>query len=106
MIKTPYIKFKIGLFLTCGRLRSHSAASPVDAEQPLKNQSHGTLLSAGALIGLPNDSGAHDLDELDDHDHQQHADPDDELLTSLVAVDDGDLPKARAAQRRASAPCS
>ena len=37
---------KKAMFLTCGRLRSHSAASPVDAEQPLKNQSHGKLLSA------------------------------------------------------------
>ena len=31
------------------------------------------LIFERLLIGLPNDSGAHDLDELDDHDDQQHA---------------------------------
>ena len=63
--------------------------------QRLVNIIGGTSLDA--LVGLALDVSADYLDYLNDHHGQQYADPGDVAVASLVAVDDGYLTKAGAA---------
>ena len=54
---------------------------------------------ARPLVTLLNDFITADLNDLDDNDHQQHADPFDIRVAALVSIDDGDLAETGAADR-------
>ena len=76
---------------------------PVGTDQCDQKTVHTKLLSelltlfVDALIGLADDSHAHFLNDLDDDDHEEHAEPGDVAVAALVTVDDGDLTETGAA---------